>query len=242
MLPLTFEEIFSSEAWRRAFDINEPIYTELCHEFYSTYEFDEFNFARVCSTFGLYHSDEVNEKGFNVYFQGGLRGNENFNTRDYWLSISSADELHLTIGYDKVQRNELWLMSMFEAKHQNDYANVAWLMAKWLKRKGVRSQKDSMICCGQLITKMAKKMRVLTDEVLNSLSAPTYCRALDTTTLRELIDSEGRLIPEVPAPGVLRVAIPRGPRPSMQDLYDRMRSMEIRQRAIERMTYRQSYH
>ncbi|GKG01788.1 hypothetical protein Tco_0306493 [Tanacetum coccineum] len=27
------EEIFTFEAWRRAFDINEPIYTELCHEF-----------------------------------------------------------------------------------------------------------------------------------------------------------------------------------------------------------------
>ncbi|GJX08341.1 hypothetical protein Tco_0196273 [Tanacetum coccineum] len=50
-------------------------------------------------------------------------------------------------------------------------------------------------------------------------------RALDTTTLRELIDSEGRLIPEVPALGVPRVAIPRGPRPSivfehMDGVYD----------------------
>nr|GEY25852.1 hypothetical protein [Tanacetum cinerariifolium] len=66
--------------------------------------------------------------------------------------------------------------------------------------KGVGSQKDSMICYGQLITKIAKKIRLLTDEVLNSLNAPTYCRALDTTTLRELIDFEGRLIHEAPAP------------------------------------------
>ncbi|GKD15014.1 hypothetical protein Tco_1199421 [Tanacetum coccineum] len=132
-----------------------------------------------------------------------------------------------TTRYNKVQKNELWFMSMFEAKHQNDYANVAWLMAKWLKRKGVRSQKNSMICCGQLITKMAKKMRLLTNKVLNSLSALTYYRALDTTTLRELIDSEGRLIPEDPAPGVPRVAIPKGPRPSMQDLYDRMGSIDF---------------
>ncbi|GKD45204.1 hypothetical protein Tco_1269849, partial [Tanacetum coccineum] len=143
-------------------------------------------------------------------------------SRNYWLSISSVEELHLsrslastirspilrvlqkmitygmcqrTTGYDKVQKNELWLISMFVAKHHNGYANVAWLMAKWLKRKGVGSQKDSMICYGQLITKMAKKMRLLIDEVLNSLSAPTHCKALDTTTLRELIDSEGRLIP-----------------------------------------------
>ncbi|GKD76734.1 ribonuclease H-like domain-containing protein [Tanacetum coccineum] len=35
------EETFTSVAWIRAFNIKEPIYAELCHEFYSTYEFDE---------------------------------------------------------------------------------------------------------------------------------------------------------------------------------------------------------
>ncbi|GJZ97003.1 tweety-2 like protein [Tanacetum coccineum] len=35
------EEIFTSVAWMRAFNINEPIYQELCYEFYSNYEFDE---------------------------------------------------------------------------------------------------------------------------------------------------------------------------------------------------------
>ncbi|GKE07152.1 hypothetical protein Tco_1399170 [Tanacetum coccineum] len=39
MLP--YEEIFTSEAWRRAFDIREHVCAELCHEFYATYEFDE---------------------------------------------------------------------------------------------------------------------------------------------------------------------------------------------------------
>ncbi|GKE50752.1 hypothetical protein Tco_1485908 [Tanacetum coccineum] len=73
-----------------------------------------------------------------------------------------------------------------------------------------------MICCGQFITKIAKKARVLSDE--------------------------GRLIPEAPQPDVPRVAIPRPSRASMQDLYDRMGIMEIRQGAIERMSYRQSYH
>ncbi|GJR79427.1 hypothetical protein Tco_0150212 [Tanacetum coccineum] len=113
------EEIFSSQAWRRVFDINEPTYTELCHEFYSTYDFDEvcaddelrtkkvikfrlygrahsltlLEFAR---RLGLYHSDEVNEEGFDVYFQGGLRSDENFNNRNYWLIISQDEELHLS--------------------------------------------------------------------------------------------------------------------------------------------------
>ncbi|GKE59995.1 hypothetical protein Tco_1510362 [Tanacetum coccineum] len=107
---------------------------------------------------------------------------------------------------------------MFEARHQNAYANVAWLIARWMKRKGAGTQRESQICCGWFITKIARKKRVLTDVMLR------------------------RLIPENPQPGVPRVGIPRPPRTSMQDLYDRMGSMEIRQEAIERMEYMQSYH
>ncbi|GJS52169.1 hypothetical protein Tco_0625531 [Tanacetum coccineum] len=157
----------------------------------------------------LYHSAEINEEGFKVYFQGGLRSDDNFNARDYWLRISCEEELHLsrslasiirspilrvlqkmityglcqrTTGYDKVQRNKL---------------------------------------------RMARRIGLLTDEVLNGLSAPTYCRALDATTLREMIDSNGRLLAEDPAPGVPRVTMPTPSRPYMQDLYDRMGNMEI---------------
>ncbi|GJW45542.1 hypothetical protein Tco_0077188 [Tanacetum coccineum] len=108
------------------------------------------------------------------------------------------------------------------------------------KRAG--TQKESQICCGHFITKIARKSRVLSDVMLRRLSALIYCRDLDMTTLRELINSNGRLIPEDPQPGVPRVGIPRPPRASMQDLYDRMASMEIRQEAIKRMEYRQSYH
>ncbi|GKA60281.1 hypothetical protein Tco_0759688, partial [Tanacetum coccineum] len=78
-----------------------------------------------------------------------------------------------TTGYDKIQKNDLWLLSMFDARHQN-----------W-------------------------KARMLSDDVLRSLSASIYCRDMDTATLRELIDFEGRLIPEAPEPGVPRVAVLR---------------------------------
>ncbi|GJT31576.1 hypothetical protein Tco_0921995 [Tanacetum coccineum] len=177
---------------------------------------------------GLYHAEELDEKGFDVYFQGDLCSDDHFNAQEYW--------------YDKIQKNDLWLLSMFDARHQNGYANVAWLIARWMKKKGAGTQKESQICCGQFIMKIARKVRVLSDVVLRSLSAPIYCKDLDTTTLRELIDSEGRLILKYPQPGVPRVAIPRPPRASMQDLYNRMGNMEIRQGAIERMSYRQSYH
>ncbi|GKE11932.1 hypothetical protein Tco_1415483, partial [Tanacetum coccineum] len=208
------EEIFTSVAWIRAFNINEPIYSELCHEFYSTYEFDEvyaddelqtkkiikfrlcghahsLTLLEFAGRLGLYHADELDEEGFNVYFEGGLRSDEYFNAQEY--------------------------------------VNVAWLFARWMKRKGAGTQRDSQICCGQFITKIARKAMVLTDDVIRSMSALIYCRDLDTTTLRELIDSEGRLIHEDPQPGVPRVGIPRPLRASMQDLYDRMVHMEIRQ-------------
>ncbi|GKD90287.1 hypothetical protein Tco_1365794, partial [Tanacetum coccineum] len=254
-------EIFTSVAWIRAFNINEPIYAELCHEFYSTYEFDEvcaddelqtkkiikfrlggrahsltlLEFAR---RLGLYQAVELEEEGFNVYFEGGLRSDEHFNAQDYWLSISREENLGLsrshtstikkpilrvihkmityglcqrTTGYDKIQKNDLWLLSMFDAKHQNGYANVAWVIARWMKRKGAGTQKESQICYGQFILKIDRKYRLLTEDV-------------------------------DPQPGVLRVGIPRPPRASMQDLYDRMGRMEICQETIEQMEYRQSYH
>nr|GEY14137.1 hypothetical protein [Tanacetum cinerariifolium] len=38
---VTDEVLFTSEAWKRAFDINELIYIELCQEVYATFEFNE---------------------------------------------------------------------------------------------------------------------------------------------------------------------------------------------------------
>nr|GEU40297.1 reverse transcriptase domain-containing protein [Tanacetum cinerariifolium] len=74
-------------------------------------------------------------------------------------------------------------------------------------------------CYGEVATMRRSLARVLTNLVLRRLSASTYYRDFDTTTLRELIDSEGRLILEDSQPDVLRIGIPRPQRASMQDLY-----------------------
>nr|GEU41926.1 hypothetical protein [Tanacetum cinerariifolium] len=65
---------------------------------------------------------------------------------------------------------------------------------------------------------------------------------LDTTTFRDLIDSDGKLILEDPQLGVPRVGIPTPPRASIHDLYDKIGRMEIRQEAIGHMEYRHSSH
>nr|GEU72762.1 putative reverse transcriptase domain-containing protein [Tanacetum cinerariifolium] len=169
------EEIFTFVAWIRAFNINEPIYSELLPriiKFILGGRAHGLTLLEFACRMGLYHANELDEEGFNVYFQGGLCSDDHFNTQEYW-----------TNGYAKIQKNDLWLLSMFNARHQNGYMNVAWLIAGWMKKKGAD---------------------------------------LDTTIMRELIDYEDRLILKDPQPGVSRVAIPRPPRASMHDLYDRM--------------------
>ncbi|GJY77090.1 hypothetical protein Tco_0482206 [Tanacetum coccineum] len=155
-------------------------------------------------TLSLYYYAEFNEEGFDVYFQGGLRSDEDFNAKDYWLSISSEENLHLSRSLALTIRSPI---------------------LKVLQK---------MITYG-FITRIARRIHLLTDEVLDWLSALVYYRTLDATNLRDLIDSNGKLIVEYLAPGVPRVAMPRQPRPSMQDLYDRMGNMEIHQGVIERM-------
>nr|GEX39253.1 hypothetical protein [Tanacetum cinerariifolium] len=213
------KEIFTFVAWIRDFNINEPIYSELCYEFYLTYEFDEvcaddevqtkkiikfrlgsqaqsLTLLEFADRLGLYHVEELDGDGFDVSHVSKSRS----------LVLKVIHKMityglcQRTTGYDKIQKNDLWLLSMFNARHKN------------------------------------RKARVLTDKVLRSLSALIYCRDLDTTTLRELIHSEGRLILGDPQSGVPRVGIPTPPRASMQDLYESMGNMEIRQGVIERMS------
>ncbi|GJV93996.1 hypothetical protein Tco_1541809 [Tanacetum coccineum] len=253
------EEIFTSFYSTYEFDevcVDDELQTKEIIKFRLGGRAHSLTLLEFAHRLGLYHADELKEDSFNVYFEGGLHSDEHFNTQDYWLSISREENLGLSrshtstirnpilrvihkmityglcqrmTGYDKIQKNDLWLLSMFDARHQNGYANVAWVIARWIKRKRAGTQKESQICCGQFISKIARKCWVLTEDVVRSLSALIYCRDFYTITLRDLIDSDGKLILEDPQPGIPRVGIPRPPRASIKDLYDRMGRIEIRQ-------------
>ncbi|GKB65003.1 hypothetical protein Tco_0921189 [Tanacetum coccineum] len=156
-------------------DVTEMQSLELCHEFYSTYEFDEvcandelqtkkiikfrlggrahsltlLEFAR---RLGLYQAVELEEEGFNVYFEGGLRSDEHFNAQDYCLSISHEENLSLSRSHTST-----------------------------IKKPILRVINKMITLC------------VLTEDVVRSLSAPIYCRDLDSITLRDMIDSNDTL-------------------------------------------------
>nr|GFA11121.1 hypothetical protein [Tanacetum cinerariifolium] len=131
------EEIFTFVAWIRAFNINEPIYVELCHEFYSTYEFDE-----VCA------GDELQSKKIIRFRLGG---------RAYNLTLLGFAR---RIGLYQV--TELDEEPNFVGNPQNDHF---WFVLEdnWI---GAGTHKESQICCGQFISKLARKCRVLTKDVI----------------------------------------------------------------------------
>ncbi|GJX40958.1 hypothetical protein Tco_0255948 [Tanacetum coccineum] len=183
------EEALMGHIGKRAFDINEPIYTELCHEFYATFEFDE-----------VVADDELMTKKAIKFRLCG---------KAYAMSILDFAK---RLGYDK------------------------------MNKKGVGTQRESLICYGQFVTRIVKRLGMLSDEVLNGLSAQTYCRTLDANILRKLIGSNRRLIPEEIAPSIPRVATPKAPRPATSDLYDKISQLETQIGEIGRMTHMQSYH
>ncbi|GJW03072.1 hypothetical protein Tco_1561928 [Tanacetum coccineum] len=122
------EEVFTLVAWIRAFNINEPIYAEFCHEFYSTYEFDEvcaddelqskkiikfrlggrahsltlLEFAR---RLGLYQAVELEEDGFNVYLK-----------EEGYDKLLWGDLITL---FEPSEEDEIW-------KAQQDYTLISW--------------------------------------------------------------------------------------------------------------------
>ncbi|GJX58832.1 hypothetical protein Tco_0290222 [Tanacetum coccineum] len=87
---------------------------------------------------GLYHADELEEEGFDTYFQGGLRSDENFNAREYWERISLDKDLHLSrSSITSVQ------FPILKDRHQNwGMENEARCMQNAMKRKAAGSPKE----------------------------------------------------------------------------------------------------
>nr|GEV09394.1 retrovirus-related Pol polyprotein from transposon TNT 1-94 [Tanacetum cinerariifolium] len=158
------EEIFTSIVWIRAFNIIKRIHTELCHEFYLTYEFDKvcvddglqtkkiikfrlggrahsLTLLEFAHRLGLYQAAELDDDGFNVYFEGGLHSDEHFNAHEYWLRIFREENLSLSRSHASsikypVLRVIHKMITYGLCQRTTRYANVAWLITRWMKRKG----------------------------------------------------------------------------------------------------------
>ena len=111
---------------------------------------------------GLYTDEETYEEGFDSYFLEGLKHDQGFDAKTYWKKISNNATVSYTTGSveeikkpilkvlhkmithvlfqrandsDEITKKDLWMLSMFEASHKHGYANVAWLIATWMKEE-----------------------------------------------------------------------------------------------------------
>nr|GEU71535.1 hypothetical protein [Tanacetum cinerariifolium] len=127
--------------------------------------------------------DELQTKKIIKLRLGGLHSDEHFNAQDYWLNISHEENLGLPRIYTSTIRN-LILRVIHKMITYSLYQRTTGY------------------------DKIQKNDLWLLKDVVRSLSAPIYCRDLDTITLRDLINSGGKLIIEDPQLGIPRVGIP----------------------------------
>ncbi|GKA55625.1 hypothetical protein Tco_0754697 [Tanacetum coccineum] len=80
------EEIFTLVAWIRAFNIklcaDDELQTKKIIKFRLGGRAHSLTLLEFAQRLGLYQVVELEEEGFNVYFEGGLRSDEHFNAQD----------------------------------------------------------------------------------------------------------------------------------------------------------------
>ncbi|GKD89902.1 hypothetical protein Tco_1365409 [Tanacetum coccineum] len=116
------QELFTSHAWRRLFEIRAPLVREFILEFLNTYRISDtemgldiadtlcfqlggarcrMTWSQFILALGLYTDEEMAEDGFGAYWLGSERViPDKGDLRDYWIEISSdRDFLWLTTSY-----------------------------------------------------------------------------------------------------------------------------------------------
>ncbi|GJT98623.1 hypothetical protein Tco_1094141 [Tanacetum coccineum] len=150
----------------------------------------------------LYQAVELEEEGFNVYFEEGLRNDDNFNAQEYWFSISREDNLGLSRSHTSTIRNPILRVIHKMITYGLCQRTTGLGDCKMDEEKWNRDSKRESNLMWSIYLKACYEMQ-----------------GVDRGCSKEFEYSN-----------LLA---------SMQDLYGRM---EIRQEAIERMKYRQSYH
>ncbi|GJU43061.1 hypothetical protein Tco_1200327 [Tanacetum coccineum] len=212
----------------------------------------------------VYDTDNEEEESMSVYDtniedvieeEEGFVGKEGFgeeedNIKDVVVVTndlcSSMIQTILSVDFEEdvnTKAHELMLFGKSIIIKSEDKLTLSKSSAKTV-RKHVLRILQKMITYGlcQRTTWVAKSLGVLEDDVLDGLNAPIYCRLLYASSLRELISSNRRLIPEEITPSIPRVATPRVIRHTTSDLCDKIGQLEIRVNINEGMMSRQSYH
>ncbi|PWA80942.1 protein ROOT HAIR DEFECTIVE 3 [Artemisia annua] len=198
-----------SPEWGNLFSIVEPIYRELCLEFFATYQFNEKSRdytndkALTFRLGGSDHSCSVKEFGC-----GEVAPAKNFNYARFWSTIGQGSYditslrasdihspihriLHRMIAHtitgrkqtNRVTQMDLWYLH--NLLNQDKFCNVAHCLASYLTEAAGRT-KTSPICGGHFVTRLAKSYPFFTNVFRLELTPEQPMTLIDQASLMYL--------------------------------------------------------
>ena len=106
---------------------------------------------------------------------------------------------HMSQYEQYVLDDDLWILHAFDKKHPLSYLNVVWLIAQHLRNVVVIPGR-TRICCGHLVTRMARSLGLVNEEDMGMLERKVNAGAVGIKSLHYLRSKEtGKLmvLPEV---------------------------------------------
>ncbi|GJZ98644.1 hypothetical protein Tco_0671097 [Tanacetum coccineum] len=173
------QTVFTSQAWRRLFEIRGPLVHELILEFFSTFRFKEAE-GMETARFGLYWVEsgrQISEKGdLSTYWreissEGDFLGTPPFYTliRDPMLRLC-----HRLIACGIAGRSQtpekVTVTDLFYLRGMDiGLVNIPYLLARYLRLFTSGRKQCAMISEGQFVARLADHFGLLTEERLQGL-------------------------------------------------------------------------
>nr|GEY85649.1 hypothetical protein [Tanacetum cinerariifolium] len=167
-------DVFLDRSWEHVFSNGEKVYREWFLEFYSTMLV-------------------INDKGFNYDTYWNRIGQPTTVKKKlvdirYLLlhimhTILVGAFTHRSSSRDKVQKFNLWLLSLLD---EGNNANVAWILAEYHSKKSSEYKRESEICGGHFVTK------IYNDRELDKCSKPINSESWDDKMFRKALDRRAK--------------------------------------------------
>ncbi|GJU85789.1 retrovirus-related pol polyprotein from transposon TNT 1-94 [Tanacetum coccineum] len=142
---------------------------------------------------GVFTEDEVKHRLFEVYFGRLKVDDKQFDHKDYWTRVGKptltnhkkvlmkeplmrivhkvfvGSLVHMVGSRERCQKRDLWMMS---ALKESRGVNLACIIADHLYKHALRTKKNSVICAGHYVTKIACFLGYCMDDEIKKCSEP----------------------------------------------------------------------
>ncbi|GJX75053.1 integrase, catalytic region, zinc finger, CCHC-type containing protein [Tanacetum coccineum] len=184
--------LFTSQAWRRLFDIRGLLIHELILGFYSTFRFGRgildldtpgtlqfqlggarrrMSWREFILALGPHTNEEMQTAGFGAYWADSARQvPDNGDLRDYWIGISYLQPF-LSIARRSQAPEKVTVTDLFYLRVMDiDSVNVPYLLARYLRLFVAGRRAWAHITRRQFVARLAEHFRLLTTEILRGLT------------------------------------------------------------------------